>query len=107
MQQAKVAGRARLRRRGPSGDPLKKVTYQMHASTLEAIRHTVETGTYASQNEFVEEAVVAHLRDLRRAKVYAAYEEAARDPEFMAEQREITAAFDVALLDGLTAEDEA
>jgi Arc/MetJ-type ribon-helix-helix transcriptional regulator len=73
----------------------------MHASTLGAIKQAVERGGYASQNEFVEAAVVAQLRELRRAKVYAAYQEAARDSEFMAEQREITEAFDVALLDGL------
>lgn len=96
-----LARRVRLRRRRSAGDPLKKVTYQMHASTLDAIRQSVEKGLYASQNEFVEEAVVAHLRELRRAKVYAAYDEAAGDPEFVAEQEEITAAFDAALLDGL------
>jgi hypothetical protein len=49
----------------------------------------------------MEETVVAQLRQLRRARVYAAYEKAARDPVFMAEQREIAEAFDAALLDGL------
>ncbi|HEU4451418.1 MAG TPA: hypothetical protein VFR81_00120 [Longimicrobium sp.] len=44
--------------------------------------------------------VVRQLRE--RAKVYAAYEESARDPDFMAEMLETVAAFDVALLDGLT-----
>ena len=91
----------RRRRRSSTADPLKKVTYQMRTSTLDAIRQAVERGGYASQNEFVEAAVVAQLRELRRAKVYAAYQEAARDPEFMAEQRELTEAYDVALLDGL------
>lgn len=98
--------RVRSRRRSAAADPLKKVTYQMHASTLEAIRKAVERGEYASQNEFVEEAVVAQLRELRRARVYAAYEEAARDPVFMAEQREITEAFNAALLDGLEPDGE-
>jgi hypothetical protein len=45
--------------------------------------------------------VIARLRKLRRAKVYAAYREAARDPVFMADLRDTTEAFDAALLDGL------
>ena len=93
--------RVRSRRRSAAADPLKKVTFQMHASTLDAVREAVERGGYASQSGFVEEAVVARLRELRRTRVYAGYEEAARDPGFMAEQREITEAFDAALLDGL------
>ncbi len=98
--------RVRSRRRTAVADPLKKVTYRMHASTLSAIRSAVERGGYASQDEFVEEAVVAQLRELRRARVYAAYTGAARDPVFMAEQGETTAAFDAALLDGLEPEGE-
>jgi hypothetical protein len=54
-----------------------------------------------SQNEFVEEALVARLRELRRAKVYAAYQEAAGDPSFVADMDETVADFDAALLDGL------
>ncbi|HEV2148598.1 MAG TPA: hypothetical protein VGR37_14435 [Longimicrobiaceae bacterium] len=91
----------RTRRRSPARDPLKKASFQMHTSTLEAIRQAVEHGAAASHNEFVEDAVVARLRELRRAKVYAGYEEAARDPLFMADMRETAAAFDAALLDGL------
>ena len=95
----------RTRRRSASRDPLKKTTVQMHTSVIDAMKHAVENGAAASQNEFVEEAVVARLRELRRAKVYAAYEEAARDDAFLADMHETTAAFDVALQDGLTDED--
>ena len=77
----------------------------MHTSTLEAVKQAVERGAAASQNEFVEEAVIARLRELRRAKVYAAYQEAAGDPAFMAEMEETATAFDVALLDGLGAQE--
>jgi hypothetical protein len=49
--------------------------------------------------------VARQLREQRRAKVYAAYEEAARDPVFVTEMREITDAFDAALLDGLSERD--
>lgn len=40
-------------------------------------------------------------RRARRTAIYAAYEEAGRDPEFMAEQAEIEEAFKWTLLDGL------
>jgi microcompartment protein CcmL/EutN len=73
----------------------------MRASTIEAVKHAVEEGAAASQNEFVEEAVVARLREMRRARVYAAYQEAVEDPEFMEDMRETTADFDPALEDGL------
>jgi uncharacterized protein (UPF0305 family) len=92
----------RTRRRSPTRDPLRKVSYQMRTSTIAAVKQAVERGAATSQNEFVEEAVVARLRELRRAKVYAAYQDAARDPEFMADMAETTEAFDAALLDGLS-----
>lgn len=74
----------------------------MHTSTIEAVRQAVEQGAAASQNEFVEEAVIARLREIRRAKVYASYLEAAADPAFMDDMRETIADFDVALEDGPT-----
>lgn len=40
------------------------------------------------------------LRARRRERVYAAYAEAARDPEFMAEMADIDRAFDVTGSDG-------
>ena len=101
---AKLLTGVRARRRSSGRDPLKKTTVQMHTSTLDAVRHAVESGAAASQNQFVEDAVIEKLRELRRARVYAAYEEAARDEAFMADMRETTAAFDVALLDGLSAD---
>jgi Arc/MetJ-type ribon-helix-helix transcriptional regulator len=91
----------RTRRRSPAADPLRKTTVQMHTSVLDAVRQAVEHGYAASQNEFVEEAVLARLRELRRARVYAAYDEAARDPEFMAEMRRVTEEFDHMAADGL------
>lgn len=98
---SRASAAMRSRRRSPAGDPFRKTTLQMHASTLEAVKRAVESGAAASQNEFVEEAVVNRLRELRRAKVYAAYREAANEPDFMADMREATGAFDVALQDGL------
>jgi tryptophan synthase beta subunit len=72
----------------------------MRASTIEALKLAVEEGAAMSQNEFVEEAIMARLRELRRARVYAAYDEAAADPEFMRDLRETMRDFDTALPDG-------
>lgn len=91
----------RTRRRSPAADPLKKATLQMHTSTLEAVKRAVESGAAASQNEFVEGAILARLREMRRATVYAAYQRAAADPAFMADMADTTRAFDAALDDGL------
>jgi Arc/MetJ-type ribon-helix-helix transcriptional regulator len=90
------------RRRSPSTDPLKKVTLQLSQSVLEAIRTVVETGEAASANVFVEDAVRAKLRERRRAKINAAYEEASRDPAFMHDMNADLQAFDATLADGLS-----
>lgn len=88
------------RRRPPAEDPLKKVTFQLSESIVEAIKTLVEKGEARSANVFVETAVREKLRDRRRAKVYAAYEEASRDPVYMRQLNEDTDAFDVTLSDG-------
>jgi Arc/MetJ-type ribon-helix-helix transcriptional regulator len=90
------------RRRSASSDPLKKVTLQLSESVLEAIKTVVETGEAASANVFVEDAVRAKLRERRRAKIYAAYEEASRDPAFMHDMNADLQTFDATLADGLS-----
>lgn len=42
----------------------------------------------------------ANLRERRRARVYAAYEEASHDPEFMSAMNSELASFDFTLADG-------
>lgn len=108
MRTPAVSGRAQpvVRRRRSSGnDPLKKVTLRLHERLTTAIRVLVESGEAASADAFIEDAVVAHFRERRRARVYAAYESAATDPVFMAELNEMNAAFDRASADGLLAAD--
>ena len=88
------------RRRSSASDPLKKVTFQLSESVVDAIKTVVEAGEVSSANVFVEAAVRASLRERRRARIYAAYEEAARDPVFMNEMKSELAGFDSTLADG-------
>lgn len=73
----------------------------MHRTVADAVRALVEAGQAPSTDAFIEEAVIAQLRERRRARVYAAYEEAAADPVFMAELEEMNRALDAAVGDGL------
>lgn len=88
------------RRRTSSGEPLQKMSFQLHASVAEAIRAVVKSGEAPSANVFVEEAVKERLRERRRERVYAAYAEAAQDSAFMAEIIETDRVFDITVGDG-------
>jgi len=82
-------------------EPLKKATFQLESSVIEGIRNAVDNGAAPSANVFVEEAVKARLRELRRAELYGAYTTAADDPEFLDEVAAITREFEPASADGL------
>lgn len=86
---------ARRLRRAGRADPLTKVSYQIRGSVAEGLRNAVQAGAAASANDFVEDAIVERLKQLRRERLYAAYEEAANDPEFVAEVAELDRDFDV------------
>jgi hypothetical protein len=94
----------RRRRRGTSTDPLKKVTLRLHERVAAAVRAIVDAGEAPSADAFVEEAVLAALRERRRQRVYAAYAEAAADPAFIADMAATTRAFEVTVGDGLSGE---
>ena len=89
------------RRRSAAEDPLKKITLQMSESVVAAIKSLVDKGEAPSANVVVEDAVRTMLGERRRAEVYAAYQEAAKDPAFMADMNADIAAFDCTLLDGM------
>lgn len=89
-----------VRRRGRV-DPFRKPGWQVPTSVANAVREAVAAGAAESQNALVEEALLRHLAELRREKLYAAYEEAARDEAFLADMRTISNAFDAAVPDGL------
>lgn len=92
---------ARRRRRSAGSDQLKKLTLRLHETVAAAIREIVASGEAPSTDAFVEQAVIAQLRERRKQRVYAAYAAAAADPVFMAELEATTRAFDHTVADGL------
>lgn len=91
-----------IRRRGTVGDPLRKVTMRFRESVTQAVKAAVAAGDAPSADSFVEQAVVAALRERRRARLYAAYAEAASDELFLSDMAQATQRFDVAIGDGLS-----
>jgi hypothetical protein len=97
---------ARRRRHSRRADPLRKVSYQIRSSVADGLRNAVDGGAAASVNAFVEEAIIERLKQLRRERLYAAYDEAANDPKFVAEMEELDGEFDITVADGLGEEGE-
>lgn len=97
---------SRRRRRSRYSDPLRKVSYQIRSSLAEGIRAAVAAGAAPSVNAFVEDAIVERLKELRRERLYAAYAQAAADPEYVAEMAELEGDFDAAAADGLSEEEK-
>ena len=96
------SGRTPLRRRARgAGDRPKKMGWQVSQSVAQAVKEAVEGGAAESQNAFVEDALLRRLKELRRERVYSAYEEAAQDPAFMQDMGTISETFGVTALDGL------
>jgi hypothetical protein len=75
------------------------VTLRLRERVATAVRAVVDAGAAPSMDAFVEDAVIAALRERRRARLYAAYAEAAADPLFVADTAADTHAFDVTLAD--------
>jgi hypothetical protein len=96
----------RRRRRSRYSDPLRKVSYQIRSSLAEGIRSAVAAGAAPSVNAFVEDAIIERLKELRRERLYAAYAEAAADPDYVAEMAELERDFDSTVGDGLSDEEE-
>ncbi len=76
------------------------MTFRLHERVVEAIKAVVAAKDASSADAFVEQAVVAALRERRRERLYAEYAEAASDPHFMSDMSDMLHAFDVTLADG-------
>jgi hypothetical protein len=75
------------------------MTFELDAAVAKAIRDAVESGEAHRANAFVEDAVRERLRARRRARVYSAYANAARDPAFLDEMQTLDVSFDITLGD--------
>lgn len=96
-----VVGAVRIRRRAGGNAPRQKPGWQVPASLAEAVREVVAAGAAESQNAFVERALLRELAELRRERLFAAYAEAAGDPEFNSDMNAVSRSFDSAVADGL------
>ena len=65
------------------------------------MRHLVDLGFAESASALVRESVEERVRQLREMELAREFEEAARDPLFLADQREVEEAFSSAVADGL------
>lgn len=100
-----ILGGMSPKRRSPPSDPLEKTGYRIPRSIVMRVREAVDAGEANSQNEFVERALRRELRAGHRRRLYAEYQAAAADPDFMAELLEVNRVWDVTTGDGLQGED--
>jgi hypothetical protein len=91
------------RRRGDDArrTPREKTSLSIRADVLEAARAIVQAGEAANLSALVESALSEKIRRSRRASLYAAYEAAARDSDFMRDMQDVTRAFRNVDNDGL------
>jgi Arc/MetJ-type ribon-helix-helix transcriptional regulator len=62
---------------------MKKVTYSLPEEIVEAVRETVASGAYGSQNEMVTAALVQQLDSVREEHLFREFAKAAKDPRFL------------------------
>ncbi len=73
--------------------PLKKATFSLRRETLEALDEAVSQGAAPSKNALVERALEKELKEVRRQRERALWEEALRDPLFLRDLEEVDEAF--------------
>lgn len=83
----------RLKGEVPMREKTKKATFNLHPTVLAALDQAVTQGMASSKNVLVEQALLRELKELRRQRRKAQWEEAARDPLFLKDIEEIETAF--------------
>ncbi|TVR29103.1 MAG: hypothetical protein EA404_15540 [Spirochaetaceae bacterium] len=78
-----------------------KVTYQLDAEVLQAVRQAVDSGKARTMSEFVQIALERHLAELRRAAIRENIREACADPLFREDVREVQASYEATADDGI------
>jgi Arc/MetJ-type ribon-helix-helix transcriptional regulator len=79
----------------------RKATFVLPVALIARMRHLVDLGFAESASALVRESVEERVRQLREMELAREFEEAARDPLFLADQREVEEAFSSAVADGL------
>lgn len=80
----------------------KKATFSLHIDVLEALDKATTSGMAASKNALVEQALIKELKEIKRQARKARWQEAANDPLFLQDIKEVEADFRYA--DGETVE---
>lgn len=71
----------------------RKATFNLHEEVLAALDEAVSRGAAPSKNAFVDHALRKELKTVRQQIMAAAWKEAAQDPHFMLDVREVEDAF--------------
>ena len=80
---------------------MRKPGWQVPEALADAVRQAVEDGHASSQNAFIEHALLRHLAEVRRERIYQAYADAAKDPIFAADMARVTSDYEIVSGDGL------
>ncbi len=72
----------------------KKTTFILDDGIIGQAKEIVEKGTFKSMNAFVETAIKDELERIKKERIKAAIKDAAKDPLFLADIREIEKDFE-------------
>ena len=72
----------------------KKMTFILDEGIIEQAKEIVEKGTVKSMNAFVETAIKDEIERIKKERIKAAIKDAAKDPLFLADIREIEKDFE-------------
>ena len=78
-----------------------KVTYQLDAEVLQAVRQAVDAGEARTMSEFVQAALEHRLAELRKSTIRANIRAACADPLFREDVGEVQAAYEASSHDGM------
>ena len=90
-----------IRRRRQDQVPREKTSLNLRSDMLEAAKEIVQSGQAESVSAVIESAVEEKVRRTRRAALYAAYEEAAQDAEFVQRMNGVSLDFEDTATDDL------
>ena len=71
----------------------KKATFNLHTDVLAALDEIMAQGIVRSKNALVEQALLKEVKELRRQKRKALWQEAMKDPLFIKDLEEVEADF--------------